>query len=91
MTIKYKAEANKKQKKTTKITTKEYSMKERKKNIRNILKEKKKVLFTDLFEERTAGFIVVTFLSILEMAKEKEIRIKQDDNFKDITIELEVK
>ena len=76
---------------TTKITTKEYSMKERKKNIRNILKEKKKVLFTDLFEERTAGFIVVTFLSILEMAKEKEIRIKQDDNFKDITIELEVK
>ena len=76
---------------TTKITTKEYSVKDRKRNIRNILKEKQKVLFTDLFEERSAGFIVVTFLSILEMTKEKEIIIKQDANFKDITIELKVK
>ena len=70
---------------TTRITSKEYSIKERKKNIRNILKEKKKVLFTELFEERNVSYIVVTFLSILEMAKEKEITIKQDDNFKDIT------
>ena len=76
---------------TTKITTKEYSVKERKRNIRNILKEKQKVLFTDLFEEKNTGFIVVTFLSILEMTKEKEIIIKQDANFKDITIELKVK
>ena len=76
---------------TTKITNKEYSIKERKKNIRNILKTKKKVLFTELFEEKNVSYIVVTFLSILEMAKEKEITIKQDDNFKDITIELEVK
>ena len=76
---------------TTKITTKEYSLKERKRNIRNILKEKQKVLFTDLFEEKNTGFIVVTFLSILEMTKEKEIIIKQDANFKDITIELKVK
>lgn len=73
---------------TTKITNKEYSVKERKKNIRNILKERKKVLFTELFEEKTISFIIVTFLSILEMTKEKEIIIKQDDNFKDITIEV---
>ncbi len=71
---------------STKITTKEYSVRERKKNIRNILKDKKKVLFTELFEEKNVSFIVVTFLSILEMAKEKEITIKQDDNFNDITI-----
>ena len=76
---------------TTKITNKEYSIKERKKSIRNILKEKKKVLFTDLFEERTTGFIVVTFLSILEMTKEREVIIKEDANFKDITIEMNVK
>ena len=76
---------------TTKITNKEYSIKERKKSIRNLLKEKQKVLFTDLFEERTVGFIVVTFLSILEMTKEKEVIIKQDANFKDITIEMKVK
>ena len=76
---------------TTKITTKEYSIKERKKNIRNILREKKKVHFNDLFEEKNVAYIVVTFLSILEMTKEKEIIIKQDNNFDDITIELKVK
>lgn len=76
---------------TTKITTKEYSVKERKKNIRNILKEKKKVVFTELFEEHNTSFIVVTFLSILEMTKEKEVIIRQDANFKDILIELKVK
>jgi len=76
---------------TTKITTKEYSVKERKRNIRNILKEKKKVVFTELFEEHNTSFIVVTFLSILEMTKEKEVIIRQDANFKDILIELKVK
>lgn len=76
---------------TTKITNKEYSVKERKVSIRNILKEKKKVIFTDLFEENNTGFIIVTFLSILEMTKEKEIIIKQDVNFSNIFIELKVK
>lgn len=73
---------------TTKITTKEYSVKERKTSIRNILKEKKKVIFTELFEEKSLSYIIVTFLSILEMTKDKEIILIQDDNFKDITIEL---
>ena len=73
---------------TTKITNKEYSVKERKRKIRNILKERKKVLFTELFEENNISYIVVTFLSILEMTKEKEITIRQDANFKDITIEV---
>ena len=72
---------------TTKITNKEYSVKERKKGIRNILKEKKHVLFTELFEEKTTSYIIVTFLSILEMVKDHEVIIKQDINFKDITIE----
>ena len=76
---------------TTKITNKEYSVKERKHNIKNILREKQKVLFTDLFEENNTSFIIVTFLSILEMTKEKEILIKQDTNFSSITIELKVK
>ena len=76
---------------TTKITNKEYSVKERKHNIKNLLREKKKVLFTELFEENNTSFIIVTFLSILEMTKEKEIIIKQDANFSDISIELKVK
>ncbi len=75
----------------TKITTKEYSVKERKQRIKNILKEKKKVVFTELFEEKNISFIIVTFLSILEMTKEKEVIIKQDNNFNDILIELKVK
>ena len=76
---------------TTKITNKQYSVKERKHNIKNILKEKGKVLFTELFEESNISFIIVTFLSILEMTKEKEVIIKQDTNFSNITIELKVK
>ena len=72
---------------TTRITTKEYSIRDRKKNIRNILKNKKKVLFKELFEENSTPYIIVTFLSILEMTKDKEVIIKQDHNFKDITIE----
>ena len=76
---------------TTKITNKEYSVKERKHNIKNILREKKKVLFTELFEENNTSFIIVTFLSILEMTKEKEVIIKQDTNFSDISIELKGK
>ena len=76
---------------TTKITNKEYSVKERKNNIKNILLEKKKVMFNELFDEYNTGYIIVTFLSILEMTKEKEITIKQDNNFSDISIELKVK
>ena len=72
---------------TTKITNKEYSVKDRKKSIRNILQTKDKILFTELFREFNTPFIVVTFLSILEMTKDKEIIIKQDNNFKDIIIE----
>jgi len=76
---------------TTKITNKEYSVKERKNNIKKILLEKKKVMFNELFDEYNTGYIIVTFLSILEMTKEKEIIIKQDNNFSDISIELKVK
>lgn len=75
----------------TKITTKEYSVRERKKNIKNILKEKRRVLFTELFDDNNLSFIIVTFLSLLEMTKEREIVIKQDKNFADINVELKVK
>lgn len=74
---------------TTKITNREYSVKDRKKSIRNILSIKKKVFFTELFDKREISYIIVTFLSILEMTKDKEISIKQDSNFKDIMISLE--
>lgn len=76
---------------TTKITNKEYSVKARKQGLRKLLKEHPRVKFTELFEETSTPYIVVTFLSILEMTKENEIVLRQDGNFKDIIIESEVK
>ena len=72
----------------TTITKREYSVRERKDGIRNILKNKKKVYFDDLFEEYNREYIVVTFLSVLEMVKEREIIIYQNSNFDKILIEI---
>ena len=72
----------------TTITRKEYSIRERKNGIRNILVSKGKAYLDDLFEEYNKPYIVVTFLSVLEMAKEKDIVIKQDKNFDKILLEL---
>ena len=55
--------------------------------IRDILKEKEKVEFFDLFETFNKENVVITFLSILEMAKKDEIYISQIDNFSPIYIE----
>ena len=72
---------------TTKVTRKEYSVKERIIEIRNILKLKKKIEFNELFEIVTKENIVVTFLSLLDMSKNKEITIKQNKAFSTIVIE----
>lgn len=72
----------------TTITSKEYSVKERKSGIRAILKTKRSTYLNELFEEYSKPYVVVTFLSVLEMVKEKEIVIKQDRNFEDILVEL---
>ena len=71
----------------TKITTKEFSVSERSNEIRNILKTKKKVEFSELFNIMTKEYVVVTFLSILTMAKNQELSIVQDNNFSNIYLE----
>ena len=71
----------------TKIARKELSVKERIVKIRDILSVKKRVNFIELFDDFTKSYVVVTFLSVLEMAKSKEIIIKQDNNFSDIYLE----
>ncbi len=71
----------------TKITKKELSIKERIDKIRNVLKEKKRVSFNSLFEEFSKSYIVVTFLSVLQMCKDNEIVLRQKDNFGEILIE----
>ena len=56
--------------------------------IADILKRKKKVQFEELFEIVTKDYVVVTFLSILSMAKKGELEITQEDNFSKIVIAL---
>jgi len=71
----------------TKVTKKEFSVEERRVTIRHILKTKKKVNFLDLFEVLTKEYVVVTFLAILEMARQNELLITQDSNFGEIVCE----
>lgn len=71
----------------TKIARKEMSVKERVVKIRDILRVKKKVSFIELFDDFSKPYVVVTFLSVLEMVKGREINIKQDNNFGDIYLE----
>ena len=72
----------------TKITKKELSVGDRTVQIRNILKTKKKCEFTSLFEEVSKPYVIVTFLSVLNMSKNNEINITQDKNFGDIYLEM---
>jgi segregation and condensation protein A len=68
----------------TKITKKEYSVKERSNEIMSILRRKKEVSFEELFEVITKEYVVITFLSILELAKNQVVEIKQTNNFEEI-------
>ena len=61
---------------------------ERSFQIKNILKKKKKVNFEELFEEFNKDYIIVTFLSILSLAKKQELNIYQDNNFSNIVVSL---
>lgn len=72
---------------STKITKREMSVEHRTKEIRDILSKHKKVEFFDLFDEPSKEYIVVTFLSVLEMTKNDEINIRQEENFSNIYIE----
>ncbi len=71
----------------TKITKKELSIDDQIKSIRKILNNKRKIEFFELFDEFSKENIVVTFLSILEMTKNDEITLLQNDNFSPIIIE----
>ena len=72
---------------STKITRREISVEHRSKEIRDILSKHKKVEFFDLFDEPSREYVVVTFLSVLEMTKNDEIAIRQEENFANIYIE----
>lgn len=71
----------------TKITNKEYSINKKCNEIKKLLKEKRKLVFDELFEDFSKNCIVITFLAILSMARKQEIQINQENNFENITIE----
>jgi segregation and condensation protein A len=72
----------------TTIARKELSVHERTMQIRQKLKSVKKCSFTDFFEVLTKPYVVVTFLSILEMSKNKELIITQEENCGEIMLEM---
>ena len=55
--------------------------------IRKIIKLKGKMNFLDLFDDISKPYVIVTFLSVLDLAKKNEIIITQDNNFGEIYIE----
>ncbi|MDD4706384.1 MAG: segregation/condensation protein A [Bacilli bacterium] len=72
----------------TKITRKELSVEERIVTIKNKLQNfAGKVEFLSLFDDISKPYVIVTFLAILNMAKNKEIKITQKNNFSNIYIE----
>lgn len=71
----------------TKITSREYSVSLRCEEIKDVLKSKKKVVFTDLFDKHDRSFIVVTFLAILDLVRKSSAKVSQDRNFNQIFIE----
>ena len=72
----------------TKVTVNEISVSSRRCDIKRLLKDKKRVSFFELFPVVSKEYIVATFLAILEMAKSKELIIKQEKNFDDIICEV---
>lgn len=71
----------------TKVTSREYSVTLRCDEIKDILKSKKKIVFTDLFDKCEKSFIVVTFLAILDLVRKSSVKVSQDRNFNQIYIE----
>lgn len=69
---------------STKITKKELSVHVRSREIKSLLSKRKQIEFYELFEVYNKEYVVVTFLSILDLAKKQELNIKQEDNFSKI-------
>lgn len=73
---------------STKVTEKEITVSSRRKDISRLLKKSGKISFFKLFPIVTREYIVVTFLAILEMAKNNELTITQGKTFDDIICEV---
>ncbi len=72
----------------TKVTVNEISVSSRRYDIKKVLMKKQKVSFFELFPVLSKEYIVATFLAILEMAKDRELVIRQEGTFEDIICEV---
>ena len=71
----------------TTVTKKEFSVEERNNSIRKIIKDRGKINFLDSFDDISKPYVIITFLSILDLSKKSEIIITQDKNFGEIYLE----
>ena len=71
----------------TKITKKELSVEDRINSIKKLIKVNKKLEFFSLFDIVNREYIVVTFLAILQMSKNKELKIFQENSYSPIIVE----
>ena len=72
----------------TVVARKEYSVQKRAKEINEKLKKKKKLKFDELFDIYTKEYVVVTFLAVLNLAKEGQLMLKQDRNMDAIILSV---
>lgn len=68
-------------------TRKEVTLEERRSDILSHLRKAKKTSFREILSEaHSRSDVIVTFLAILEMIKQKEIRVEQTGNFADFSV-----
>lgn len=72
----------------TVVTRKEYSVHVRCNDIMKNLRKKGNMKFEELFEIKSKDYVVVTFLAILDLAKNGKLKIKQDRNLDEITLSV---
>ncbi len=72
----------------TVVARKEYSVQKRAKEINEKLKKKKRLKFDELFDIYTKEYVVVTFLAVLNLAKEGQLTLKQDRNMDAIILSV---
>jgi segregation and condensation protein A len=64
------------------------SVQERIEQIRTVLKDRTRLLFSDMIHGATSKVeVVVSFLALLELMKLRMVRVAQDDSFNDMVIE----
>ena len=72
----------------TKITKKEITVEQRKKDIKGKIFKKGRMKFFELFDILNKEYVVVTFLAVLEMVRKNELNIIQENNFDEIICEV---